>query len=295
MIECVLDQGFDDFEFIIVDNGSTDGSGGIADGYAKRDRRIRVIHRGRGNIGIGRNTGLDAASGEYAAFVDDDDTCTPDYLRFLYDLAVDNGADISICGATWADIDEKEIMSPERAIEILLWRKRYNVAFPTKLFKRELFENNRFLETGRYDDIYLMPRILACANKVAYHGLSKYHFNRHENNNSAWTQNHNLLDVDTLREYLDVYDERTAWLTVRFPDSADKWRYFNRSFMLSMVEKVTRLKLEACYGVRDRVAADLAACVDEFMDSAYAPDFEKKWMREYICLIKKGFKKCKDL
>ena len=76
-----LKQTFEDFEFIIVNNGSTDRSGEIADQYAAEDARIRVIHRERGNIGSGRNTGLNAAQGEYIAFIDDDDTCAPDFLN----------------------------------------------------------------------------------------------------------------------------------------------------------------------------------------------------------------------
>ena len=57
-IESILAQTYKDFEFIIVDNGSTDKSGDIAEEYAKKDSRIKVIHRKRGNIGAGRNTAL---------------------------------------------------------------------------------------------------------------------------------------------------------------------------------------------------------------------------------------------
>lgn len=62
--------------------------------------------------------------------------------------------------------------------------------------------------TGEYDDIYLMPKMIASTGKVAYHGLSKYHFDRHESNNSVWTQNHHLLDVETLKEYLKEWMNR---------------------------------------------------------------------------------------
>lgn len=282
MIDCILAQTLTDFEYIIVDNGSVDNSGKIADEYAGKDNRIKVIHRREGNIGSGRNVGLDAAGSEYIAFVDDDDICMPDYLQFLYDLAVENGADASICGATWAEYDEKRIMTPEEAVETLLWRKRYNVAFPTKLFKRSLFENDRFLESGKYDDIYLMPKVLSQARKTAYHGLSKYHFNRHGNNNSAWTQNHRLLDAETLREYLEVYRQRTEWLSELYPDGKAKWQYFEWSFMLSMVEKVTRLELDGCYELRDRMKLELSGHREEFLNDGLMQDFEKEWMKRYL-------------
>lgn len=282
MIACILAQSFKDFEFIIVNNGSTDNSGIVAEQYAKTDGRIRVLHRACGNIGSGRNAGLDMATGEYIAFVDDDDYCEPDYLQFLYELAIAHQADASICGATWAHLEEKRVMTPEEAIITLLWRKKYNVAFPTKLFRRRLYTGNRFLETGKYDDIYLMPKILADANKIVYHGLSKYHFERHESNNSAWTQNHQLLDPATLQEYLDVYRERTEWLSDRFPNSADQWRYFNWSFMLSMVEKVSRLQLSGCYSIRDAMLHTLKAHRAEFASCDYLCDFEKDWVAQYV-------------
>ena len=60
-IDSMLAQTFGEFEYIIVDNGSSDRSGAIADEYEARDSRIKVIHRERGNIGSGRNAGLDAA------------------------------------------------------------------------------------------------------------------------------------------------------------------------------------------------------------------------------------------
>lgn len=64
-IESILAQSLRNFEFIIIDNGSTDNSGKIADEYAVRDNRIRVFHKARGNIGFGRNVGLSAARGDY--------------------------------------------------------------------------------------------------------------------------------------------------------------------------------------------------------------------------------------
>ena len=282
MIECILSQTLTDFEFIVIDNGSTDNSGKIAREYLEKDCRINVLHRPKGNIGSGRNAGLDMAVGDFIAFVDDDDYCDKNYLQFLYDLATENNADVSICGATWSDIDEKRIMTPEEAVVVLLQRKKYNVAFPTKLFKREMFNTHRFLNTGKYDDIYLMPKMLADANKVAYHGLSKYHFNRHENNNSAWTQNHKLIDAEILKEYLSVYKERTEWLTDRFPDHSHQWQYFNWSFILSMVEKITRFELTGCYEIRSQLVAKLSAVKQEVLACGYLTDLELEWMEYYI-------------
>ncbi|MGJ4850096.1 glycosyltransferase family 2 protein [Bacillota bacterium Meth-B3] len=281
MIECVLAQTHRDFEFIIVDNGSTDRSGAIADEYAAKDSRIRVIHRERGNIGSGRNAGLDVARGDYIAFVDDDDTCTPDFLEFLYNLALGNDADVAICGAADKAFDEKKIMTAEEALIELMWRKRYNMGFPTKMLARKLATQIRFPEGDKYDDISQMHWLLALANRIAYHGLPKYTAHRHEGNNSAWTTAHELLDSATLDEYLRAYRSRTEWLSERFPESAAAWRYFEWSFMISMVEKISRLGIKGCNGQLSEMLRTLTQNRDEFCSGEWIQTFESEWMEMY--------------
>lgn len=281
-IESVLGQTFREFEYIIVDNGSTDRSCVIAEEYAKADSRIRVIHRERGNIGSGRNTGLDAARGQYVAFIDDDDWCEPFFLELLYNLAVQHEADVAICGAADKAFDEKRIMSPEEALMELMWRKRYNMAFPTKLFSRRLVDYIRFSEKGQYDDISQMHRLLAFANRVAYHGVPAYTFYRHDSNKSAWTTAHELLDAPTLDEYLQAYHMRTEWLSERFPASAAAWRYFEWSFMISMVEKITRLNLIQCECQLAAMKQELGEHFDEFLGCPQILDFERSWVYEYV-------------
>ncbi|MDR2532923.1 MAG: glycosyltransferase [Oscillospiraceae bacterium] len=281
-IESILTQTFTDFEYIIVNNGSSDRSGKIADEYAEKDSRVRVIHRERGNIGSGRNTGLDAVQGDYIAFIDDDDWCEPDFLEFLYNLATESNADVSICGAEDKNYDEKRVMTAEDALITLFWRKYYNVAFPTKMFKKELAVKIRFPEDEVYDDISQMHKLLAFANCVAYHGLPKYSFYRHETNNSAWTTNHNLLDAKTLDEYLKTYRERTEWLSGLFPSNVHTWQYFEWSFMISMVEKINRLGIEDCEGQLTAMISELREKRDEFTQSEFILEFEREWVGKYI-------------
>ena len=281
-IESVLNQTFADFEYIIVNNGSTDRSGIIADEYTAKDNRIRVIHRERGNIGSGRNTGLDEANGEYIAFIDDDDWCEPDFLEFLHNLSIDNNSDVAICGAADKIFDGKLVMSTEEALIELMWRKKFNVQFPTKLIRSSLFDGVRFSNNAKYDDIELMPRILAHANRVAYHGLPKYTFYRHENNNSAWTTNHNLLTSETLDEYLKAYRERTDLLSGLFPNNTAAWQYFEWSFMISMVEKINRLEIKCNEQQYNAMVRELSENAPEFLNSEMTLDFEREWMRKYI-------------
>ena len=282
-IESVARQTFADYEFIVVNNGSTDRSGIIADEYAKKDPRMRVIHRSKGNIGSGRNAGLDAAAGEYIAFIDDDDWCEPDFLEFLYSLAIDNCAGTSICGANGKAFDEKVVMNAEEAVIELLQRRRFNAGFPTKMFRRDIALCLRFSENGDYDDISHMYRLLALSKRVVYHGLPKYTICRHDNNNSGWTTNHSLLTSKILDEYLEAYRMRTAWLSGIFPNRTAAFRYFELSFMVSMVEKINRLELTDCMSQLDAMTRGLTENQDEFLSCKWITELEKEWMKKYVC------------
>jgi glycosyltransferase involved in cell wall biosynthesis len=82
---------------ILVDDGSTDGSDIICDEYAKKDNRIRVIHKENGGIGKARNAGVEVATGEYLAFIDSDDCIKETFIEELYKLLKETGSDIAGC------------------------------------------------------------------------------------------------------------------------------------------------------------------------------------------------------
>lgn len=288
-IESIQEQDFSDYEFIIVDNGSTDRSGKIADQYAQFDERIQVIHRGRGTIGSGRNTGLDAAQGKYITFIDDDDWCEPDFLSFLYDLAEGQEADVSICGAMKEENDSLSpigvaddifVMDAEESLVELLKRRRYNTGFPTKFIARRLFQDIRFEEDGRYDDISLMYKVLANANSVVSYGLPKYHVRRHEGNNSLATTQDSLISPEYLSIYRKAYRDRTCWLCDRFPHRQELWWYFDWSFQISMVHKIVSNGLVDCQKHLQEMGLELKEHGEAFLKSPYIMDFEKQWMED---------------
>lgn len=82
-IASVFSQSFDDWELILVDDGSSDGSGLIIDRMAEADPRVKAIHRANGGMSAARNTGIAAARGEFMYFLDADDVLHPDALKLL--------------------------------------------------------------------------------------------------------------------------------------------------------------------------------------------------------------------
>ncbi len=88
--DSILAQSYQDYECIVVDDGSTDDSSTIIDEYATRDVRFKVVHKENGGVGSARNCGLNIASGEWLVFIDSDDFLKPDHIESLMDAATDD-------------------------------------------------------------------------------------------------------------------------------------------------------------------------------------------------------------
>ena len=96
----MLHQSYKNLEIIIVDDGSTDGSEDICDEYARKDKRIIVVHQDHKGVSAARNTGLDLVSGEEVVFLDADDALCSDYVSILMDTLIRERADVAICKFT---------------------------------------------------------------------------------------------------------------------------------------------------------------------------------------------------
>lgn len=97
-IDSIIEQTYNNIEIILIDDGSTDNSPEICDEYAKRDSRIRVIHKKNEGVSIARNTGIDTSTGEYIKFVDSDDWIEKDCCEKLVNIIEKESVDLVICG-----------------------------------------------------------------------------------------------------------------------------------------------------------------------------------------------------
>lgn len=97
-MDTLVNQTLKDIEIIMVDDGSPDNCPKLCDEWAKKDSRIKVVHKKNGGLGDARNAGLDVATGKYVAFVDSDDFVSKEMYENLYNEAVNTGADTVFCG-----------------------------------------------------------------------------------------------------------------------------------------------------------------------------------------------------
>ena len=94
LFQCLLSQTFEEFECILIDDGSTDASGEICDKVACIDKRFEVIHIPNSGVSHARNVGIDASCGEYITFIDADDRIPNNYLENLYETIIESGVDL---------------------------------------------------------------------------------------------------------------------------------------------------------------------------------------------------------
>ena len=142
-IDSILAQTFGDFELILIDDGSPDGCGRICDEYARKDKRIVVIHQKNMGVSAARNAGLDIARGRYIGFVDSDDWIEPQMYEVMMDAIRENGADMAVCGVRYADEDGK-------------------------FTRADMLSEGVYSRDGLLEDVFAMPNRLGggCCNKV---------------------------------------------------------------------------------------------------------------------------------
>ncbi len=185
-VNSIRSQTERNLEILLVDDGSTDGSGALCDRLAKEDRRIRVFHKENGGSSSARNLGIERARGEWLGFVDSDDWIDPEMYALLLREAAGRGADIA--QASRDEIDEDgnrrpDVCAPPEAVtfcpaedflrELLLHRG--DCSFCTKLVRRSLFDGKRFPEGRLNEDFRLLVEMLSEGAGVCILPQQMYH------------------------------------------------------------------------------------------------------------------------
>ena len=190
-VRSIVGQTYTDLELILVDDGSPDRSGEMCDAWAARDSRVRVIHKPNGGVCSARNAGLDAARGEYIAFVDSDDWLDPG----MYETMLAQNCDIVLCDCLKEHPGRQELYTHD--IRPGLYDRKHlvteyfphllmmeNVEYPATIsnwvmvFRRELADDIRYLTGVRYsEDLLFGAQIMYRANSFCYlKGQTFYHY-----------------------------------------------------------------------------------------------------------------------
>lgn len=226
-VTSLLEQTHKELEIILVDDGSPDDCPSICDAFAAQDPRVRVIHQKNGGLSAARNAGIEAATGDYLAFVDGDDFVSPDYIEVMLSACLEHAVKMAACGY-WEYYSEKKnaaiavdktvVLSAEEAIfDIFTMKNRVQVMAWNKLYARDLFENTSIrYPVGRiHEDVFTTYRFCAAAEKVVCVNKPCYYYVQRAG--SIISQNFSpkrlqLLDaVNSIQPFVEehapVYDE----------------------------------------------------------------------------------------
>jgi len=229
-LRSIAAQTVSDLEVVMVDDGSTDGSAAIAREFVANDPRFRLISQPNGGLGKARNTGIDAASGDYLAFVDSDDMLPANAYELLRSALERTGSDFAtgnILRLTASGTQQSRFAADALTatrLQTHVTRFRPLLADRTacnKLWRRAFFGERRFPEGILHEDIPLVIPAQFEAGSVDVIGEPVYLYRIREGSERSITQRR--LEQRTLQDRVDVVEQVSDWLAEHGPAGAQGW------------------------------------------------------------------------
>ena len=234
-VKSIVNQSYKNLEILLVDDGSTDGTGVLCDSLAETDSRIRVFHKTNGGSSSARNLGIKEARGEFLAFVDSDDYIEPEMYERLMQGITDSGANIAQIGRD--EVDEKGNKLPDICVppvedifvgsedfmrELLLHKG--DCSFCTKLVHRDLFANMEFPIGVLNEDFHLLVQMLPKITGImslkgqTYHVFYRIGSNTRKKNVNEFSRvfGDNVDNADMVQKIVDETYPALHDIAVRF-------------------------------------------------------------------------------
>lgn len=293
-VESLLSQSVKDYEVILVDDGSTDGSGRICEKYAQRDSRVRVIHQENGGLAAARLAGIRASRGAYLGFVDSDDYVESDfYERLLAPVRKDQRIEVSIGGLMKDGIDGS-FSYPYQADAAIFWDdsmaameemvrgEKFIWNLADKIYARRLFVDVRptFSYRGNYsEDLYFNAIALPHAKRIVFQPVYGYHYCMNGESLTHQKYHAGMLSIIGLWVNLLHAFSMSAFLKRRFSSYFSESSIAGLAFLqknrdpgLVMYQNLVREGMKiACLGIREREYLEILLC---------SPKAYQEWKKE---------------
>ena len=219
-VNSILKQTYNNFELILVDDGSPDKCPEMCDEYAKKDLRVKVIHKENGGLSDARNAGTAIAKGEYITFIDSDDWVLTDYIETLLDLLIAHDAQMSICSfqkVTKPD-DTKENQGSKtktynkiEALENLLYQKPFDNSAWGKLYQADIAKKHLYPKGKLFEDLGTTYKMIEECERVVWTDTPLYCY--FFNSDSITHQEFSVKRLDIL----ELIDEQYDYICTTYP------------------------------------------------------------------------------
>ncbi len=229
----IIHQKYKNLEIILIDDGSTDGSGELCDQLKETDDRIVVYHKENGGLSSARNYGARKATGNYVSFIDSDDYIHPEMMASLYEEIKKADADVSVCGIMnvyntkespqCSDTQMQFVYNQKEFLKELLIGEKIPGSICNKLLKKEVVEKISFPEGKIYEDAFYHLELVKVAK--TYVVTTKPYYYYYHRSNSITTQKYNTRKLDII----EVYTKYKEYIEVEFPDLKEE-AFFRLSY-----------------------------------------------------------------
>ena len=297
-LNSLTNQTYNNIEIIVVDDGSPDKTGEILDAWAKKDSRIKVIHKTNGGVSSARNAGIEAATGKYICFVDIDDEAKPDYVKYLHRAITEHNADVAICSL----IAERKknifyVEGLKKATVFNLAEKTKNFAdiynsgmFQSpccKLYKKELITEG-FPEFTNYGEDEIFN--LQCFNNVKTIAVIPDSLYVYYLNDASICRTNGIVLIKKRIQTLQIRHELLSRL---FGKDSTFANFFTSKFIIRHIFHIIEELLQEKKSTKEIVSILNELISNEQIQFALKiyPPIEKKTNLIWKCLSKKQFKK----
>lgn len=277
-INSIINQTYKNLEIILVEDGSPDSCCAICNELAKKDNRIKVIHKQNEGLSNARNSGIKIATGDYISFIDSDDIIDTDMFEVLVKTLEENNADISMCRFitfrenTKPKFKKSNVIkkySSREAISSLLTGKLTSNMW-NKLYKKELFKDFR-LESGViFEDIIAMHQIFHKANIIVENKSECYGYMK-RNDSIIGTVNEKMIS-----SYIYARDKRCKFLEKYYPELKNDIFAYKTNETLRIIATIARAKR------KDLLKIDIV----ENSYITYRENYKTKEYKEYLKELK---------
>lgn len=245
-LDALVHQTLEDMEIILVNDGSTDSSKEILEEYAKKDARIRLIHKKNGGQGSARNLGIQFAKGEYIGFADSDDKVKEQLFETLYQKAMETSADMVECKFTFVQEDEKGIKELPARGSVREYKDAKDMFIDpqvspwNKLYRREVIQNKvTFPEGLIYEDTSFYLKAIPYIKKSAHVDQALVYYYLHQDSTINRNKNQKVGDMlQVLEDALSFYKQKGFDKTYQ-----QELEYFTSKILLcSHLGRIGRIK-----------------------------------------------------
>lgn len=277
-IQSVILQTYKNLQIILVDDGSKDICSDICDAWAEHDSRIEVIHKENAGLSAARNSGIEAARGQYLYFLDADDYIEHDMLEILYSALKKEAAEIAICNFVYED-EQGRSLYEERDYHLSVYKVQsgrecllqamkymyavYEVAW-NKLYKCELFQTLRYPHGKIHEDEYIFYQLLYPCKRVVCIPEVKYHYV--QRSGSIMTQKNERQQ----RDYCEAYLFRCEYLLEN--QDAELFN-LNERKLVGIIREIKKINHPCCRVIKKRARKIMMRAIHMKMMPIY------RWMK----------------